>query len=145
LAAHLGSLGISYLVTSGVDGRAVPDQEALPHMGSFGRGHGREMTRGELGCALTYLQPFKRIACGPDPLVCVMEDDIELLPTALPLLNESTLGRLPGFDILRLFSVERQQRNPGRSGHATATASWSQYGQVGAPMRKFSVVKVPAN
>jgi glycosyl transferase, family 25 len=138
MTAHLGSFGICYLLTSGVDGRAVPDHEALPYMASFRRGHGRDMTRGELGCALTYLQLFKRIACGPDPLVCVMEDDIELLPSVLPFLNESTLGRLPEFDILRLFSVEHQQRRSAWkvgtcNGHSIVVpvrAGWGTHAQV---------------
>jgi glycosyl transferase family 25 len=138
MAAHLGSFRISYLLTSGVDGRAVPDHEALPYMASFRRSHGRNMTRGELGCALTYLQLFKRIACGPDPLVCVMEDDIELLPSVLPFLNESTLGRFPEFDILRLFSVEHQQHRSawkvgtcnGRSIVVPVRAGWGTYAQV---------------
>jgi glycosyl transferase family 25 len=138
MAAHLGSLGISYVLRSGVDGGAVPDQEALPHMASFRRGHGREITRGELGCALSYLQLFERIACGPDPLVCVMEDDIELLPTVLPFLDEATLGRLPEFDILRLFSVEHQQSRSawkvatfdGHSIVVPVRAGWGTYAQI---------------
>lgn len=135
---HLRSLGVAYAVAHGVDGRTVPDDEAIPHLTAFRKGHGREMTRGELGCALAYQQLFRRIADGPDPFVCVIEDDIDVLPTISPFLEETTLGRLPRFDVLRLFSNAHRQHKPawevvtlhGHSVVAPLRTGWGTYSQV---------------
>jgi glycosyl transferase family 25 len=104
--AHLRELGIPFVFSHAVDGYAIPESEAAPHLRSFREGYGRDMTRGELGCALSHLQLFRQIAAGPDPFVCTMEDDIDISPAILPFLDEATLRSLPPFDVLRLYSIE---------------------------------------
>jgi hypothetical protein len=42
----------------------------------------------------------------------VIEDDIDVLPTISPFLEETTLGGLPRFDVLRLFSNAHRQHKP---------------------------------
>jgi glycosyl transferase, family 25 len=106
---HLRSLDISYELVEAVDGRAIPDAEAAPHLSSFARGYGREMTRGELGCAMSHLMLYRRIAAGPDQFVCTMEDDISMSRVTLPFLDEAVLRSLPPFDVLRLFSVQSRR------------------------------------
>ena len=63
---HLRSLDIRYERVEAIDGHAVPDAEAAPHLHSFSKGYGREMTRGELGCAFSHLMLFRRIAAGAE-------------------------------------------------------------------------------
>jgi len=112
---HLRSLDIRYELIDGVDGRVVPDALAAPHLRSFSKGYGREMTRGELGCALSHLKLYRRIADGPDEFVCTLEDDIRVSPATLPFLDEAVLRSLPPFDVLRLFSVEHRRYKPAWS------------------------------
>ena len=112
---HLGSLDIPYELVEGVDGRTVPEAAAAPHLRSFSRGYGREMTRGELGCAISHLMMFRRIAAGADEFVCTMEDDINISRATLPFLDEAVLRSLPPFDVLRLFSVQNRRCKPAWS------------------------------
>jgi GR25 family glycosyltransferase involved in LPS biosynthesis len=112
---HLRSLDIPYELVEGVDGRTLPDAVAAPHLRSFSRGYGREMTRGELGCALSHLMLFRRIAAGPDEFVCTMEDDIRVSRAVQPFLDEALLRSLPPFDVLRLFSIENRRCKPAWS------------------------------
>jgi glycosyl transferase family 25 len=115
MAGHLGSLDIRYELVEGVDGRTVPEAAAAPHLRSFRKGYGREMTRGELGCALSHLMLFRRIAAGADEFVCTIEDDVSVSPATLPFLDEEVLRSLPPFDVLRLFSVENRRYKPAWS------------------------------
>jgi glycosyl transferase family 25 len=104
--AHLRELGIPFVFSHAVDGNTIPDSEAAPHFQLFREGYGRDMTRGELGCALSHMRLFRQIAAGPDPFVCTIEDDIDISPAILPFLDETTLRSLPPFDVLRLYSIE---------------------------------------
>lgn len=104
ITARLQSLGIPHTIVPAIDGNTIANDDALPDMERFRRSHGRAMTRGELGCARSHLRLVRDIAAGPDPMVCLMEDDIEIEPAALGFLDERTLTALPPFDVLRLFS-----------------------------------------
>jgi glycosyl transferase, family 25 len=112
---HLRSLDIRYELVEAIDGHAVPDAEAAPHLHSFSKGYGREMTRGELGCAFSHLMLFRRIAAGADEFVCTMEDDISLSGATPPFLDEAVLRSLPPFDVLRLFSIQNRRCKPAWS------------------------------
>jgi glycosyl transferase, family 25 len=115
MSGHLRSLDICYELVEGVDGRTVPEAAAAPHLHSFRKGYGREMTRGELGCAISHLMLFRRIAAGAHEFVCTMEDDISISRATLPFLDEQVLRSLPPFDVLRLFSVENRRCKPAWS------------------------------
>jgi glycosyl transferase, family 25 len=112
---HLRSLDIPHELVQAVDGRTVPDATAAPHLRSFRKGYGREMTRGELGCAFSHLMLYRRIAAGADEFVCTMEDDISMSRATLPFLDEAVLRSLPPFDVLRLFSVQIRRCKPAWS------------------------------
>ena len=136
--SHLRALGIPHTVVPGVDGRKIPDEDALPDMIRFRRSHGREMTRGELGCAYAYQRILREIAAGADSMVCVMEDDIEVASAAVQFLDERILARVPTFDVLRLFSNEHRQHKPawsqatilGRAVVAPLRTGWGTYAQI---------------
>jgi GR25 family glycosyltransferase involved in LPS biosynthesis len=136
--AHLGARTISYSVAEGIDGRAIPDSEAAKHNSTFRRGRGRDMTRGELGCALSHLRLIREIAVGTDPFICIMEDDIEISPDARTFLDEENLQSMPKFDVLRLYSDPHRQNKlawqvgavGGRSIVAPLRTGWGMYGQI---------------
>jgi glycosyl transferase, family 25 len=115
MAGHLQSLDIRYELVTGVDGRTVPEAAAAPHLRTFRKGYGREMTRGELGCAISHLMLFRRIAAGAEEFVCTLEDDISISRATLPFLDEAVLRSLPPFDVLRLFSIQNRRCKPAWS------------------------------
>ena len=135
---QLTALQIPHSFVSGIDGHAIPDDTALPAMDLFRAAYGREMTRGELGCACAHLELIRQIAAGDDPLVCAMEDDIELTYAARAFLHELVLSRIPPFDVLRLFSNNHRQRHAawhqatilGRAVVAPFRTGWGMYAQV---------------
>jgi GR25 family glycosyltransferase involved in LPS biosynthesis len=135
---HLSALHIPYRFVPGIDGRTIPDDAALPVMDLFRRSYGREMTRGELGCARAHLELIRQIASGDDPLVCVLEDDIELTHATRAFLHELVLSRIPPFDVLRFYSHHHRQRHAawhqatvlGRAVVAPFRAGWGTYAQV---------------
>jgi GR25 family glycosyltransferase involved in LPS biosynthesis len=105
MTTRLDRLGIRHEIVPGVDGRALGAHKVAEYNVAFRRGFNRDITRGELGCALAHLDFFRRIANGPDPLVCTMEDDIGLSEDIPQFLQEETLRTLPPFDVLRLFAT----------------------------------------
>jgi glycosyl transferase family 25 len=56
MTEQLVRLGVPHEIVPGVDGRALPADEVAKHNATFRRGFNRDITRGELGCALAYLQ-----------------------------------------------------------------------------------------
>jgi GR25 family glycosyltransferase involved in LPS biosynthesis len=105
MTEQLVRLGVPHEIVPGVDGRALPADEVAKHNATFRRGFNRDITRGELGCALAYRQLFRLISNGPDSFVCMMEDDIGLSGDIPSFLQEATLRALPPFDVLRLFAT----------------------------------------
>jgi len=135
---QLIALQIPHTFMAGIDGLAIPDDAALPAMDLFHRTYGREMTRGELGCARAHLELIRRVASGDNPLVCVMEDDIEVTHATRAFLHELVLARMPPFDVLRLYSNSHRQRHAawhqatvlGRAVVAPFRTGWGMYAQV---------------
>jgi GR25 family glycosyltransferase involved in LPS biosynthesis len=138
MAAQLGGLGLPYRLWRGIDGRAISPQDAKPYMDRVRSIYGRALTLGELGCALAHLSVAKQIVDDESPFACVMEDDIVTSPDALPFLEEETLGNLPPFDVLRLFSNQHRQHKlawqlttmNGRGIVAPFRCGWGMYAQV---------------
>jgi glycosyl transferase family 25 len=66
-----------YRLVHGVDGRSLTDAEVQEKYdsGKTKRDFGRELTRGELGCALAHLAAYRAIVEGSLPLALVFEDD----------------------------------------------------------------------
>jgi GR25 family glycosyltransferase involved in LPS biosynthesis len=61
-----------------------------------------------MGCAESHLTLLREIAEGDSEFVCILEDDAELSPEALQLLDMATLRSFPSFDVLRLQSRARR-------------------------------------
>jgi GR25 family glycosyltransferase involved in LPS biosynthesis len=102
IAAHLGRLGIPYRWFDAIDGATLsPAQRAR---------YGPTMPPGAMGCAESHLTVLHAIAEGSDPFVCILEDDAELSPAVVDLLDAAALGQLPSFDVLRLEGADGRSR-----------------------------------
>ncbi len=63
-------------------------------------GH-RPLGRGEVGCLLSHIEVWRRIAAGADEFAAVFEDDV-FLDSRLPLLLQAPELFPPGADIIKL-------------------------------------------
>jgi len=102
IATHLGGLGVPYRFFDAVDGATLPAPERARY--------GPTMPAGAMGCAESHLAVLREIAQGSDDFVCILEDDVELSPPAVALLEAATLARLPAFDVLRLEGADGRAR-----------------------------------
>ena len=79
IAAQLRALGIPFDVFAAVDGSTLDDEAvALAYDGEAARRRYREMSRGELGCALSHLGVYRRMLDERVGLALVLEDDARL-------------------------------------------------------------------
>jgi glycosyl transferase family 25 len=102
VAAHLGQLGIPYRVFDAVDGATLSAAQRDRY--------GPTMPPGAIGCAESHLALLREVAHGSDAFVCILEDDVELSPPVVELLDAAALGRLPPFDVLRLEGADGRPR-----------------------------------
>jgi GR25 family glycosyltransferase involved in LPS biosynthesis len=102
VAAHLGRLGIPYRLFDAVDGTTLCAAQRARY--------GPTMPAGAMGCAESHLAVLRAITQGDDEFVCILEDDAELSPSVVALLEAATLGRLPPFDVLRLEGDDGRPR-----------------------------------
>jgi GR25 family glycosyltransferase involved in LPS biosynthesis len=102
VAAHLGHLGIPYRVFDAVDGATLSAAQRARY--------GPTIPGGAMGAAESHLAVLRAIAEGDDAYVCILEDDAELSPAVLALLDAATLARLPAFDVLRLEGADGRSR-----------------------------------
>ncbi len=102
MAAHLGALGVPFKFFAAIDGSQLPATTRARYEPTI--------PAGAMGCAESHLALLRHIAQGDAAFVCVLEDDAELAPEALQLLDPATLESLPSFDVLRLESRDRRAR-----------------------------------
>lgn len=77
---QLTALGLSYFRVAAVDGSKL-SQEELDQVYDpvlCKRSLGRELARGEIGCAMSHLSIYKQMVASQMPLACVLEDDAQL-------------------------------------------------------------------
>jgi glycosyl transferase family 25 len=92
ISSQLEKLGIPYKVFNAIDGRKIPDTE-LPNLydrqGAIKESH--DLTRGELGCALSHLGVYREMVENSLNYALIVEDDAKLasdLPAVLKRLAE---------------------------------------------------------
>lgn len=72
-------LGIDYRVIEAVDGRGLAVDEKAPYSKSIAlRDFGRELTPGEIGCALTHIKIWKLILDEGIEEALILEDDVHI-------------------------------------------------------------------
>ncbi len=76
---QLDAMGVAYLFFPATDGKTITQEERL----LYSRKHafeykGRELSKGEIGCALTHARIYQQMTDNNIPEVLVLEDDITL-------------------------------------------------------------------
>ena len=93
-----------------IDGRELTDSEieAVYDKWRTRFCHGKELTRGEIGCALSHIEFYRRVVVDNAPGF-VFEDDVELTETVKNALNELSefLSRHPEPCLVQLPGLER--------------------------------------
>jgi hypothetical protein len=102
IAAHLGALGVPFKFFAAINGAQVSQPVRARHDPTIPVGF--------VGCSESHLALLREITQGDSEFVCVLEDDAELAPLALQLLELAVLRSLPRFDVLRLESYPRPSK-----------------------------------
>lgn len=109
-AAELERLGITYQRIPAVNGRSISEEE-LAHVYDA-RANARRarhpLIGPEIGCYLSHISVWERIAAGSAPGGIVLEDDFaasDSLPAVIDALKDDD----GGWEIVKLFSLHRQQ------------------------------------
>jgi GR25 family glycosyltransferase involved in LPS biosynthesis len=102
--ALLKSLNLEYERIPAIDGSKLTEQEIKANYSPFWFGlfHGRQISRGELGCAMSHRLAYQRIVAEQLPEALICEDDIELaaeLPRILNKISEAAKD----FDVVQLY------------------------------------------
>ena len=105
ISDHLDALGLRFSRIAAVDGHAVPAE--IRHKLTQGAPrYKRPLTPAEIGCTLSHLLVWDRIARGPAPVAIVLEDDARLRPGAGAQL--AALAAMPvNWDMLKLCHSNR--------------------------------------
>jgi glycosyl transferase family 25 len=103
MQAHLAGINVPFAFFDAVDGATISaTQRKALDVRPITRKYGRTLSQGEIGLAASWIQLLRTIGTGPNPFVCVLEDDARLLPGATRLMSEEFLSSLPQFDLIML-------------------------------------------
>jgi len=111
MQTQMQRLGIEYQVFEAIDGRSLDQDQKAPYSRSIAlRDFGRELTPGELGCALSHIKMWQRLVNSEYDEVLILEDDVligwalievlenrEKLPSDYQHINFSTKARQQPF------------------------------------------------
>jgi len=79
ITARLRELGMSFEVSTGVDGQSLTQEDLAPYSPSSAFSVlGREMHRNEVGCFLSHAAIWKGLADGDEQEVLIFEDDMRI-------------------------------------------------------------------
>lgn len=102
LSDSLGRLGLAHVRVPAVLGKEVPGWEDLVDRGLYGARNRNVMPRpGEVGCYLSHLKAMETFLGTAEPWCVILEDDVEVLPGCVPVLD--ALGRRDDWDLAKLF------------------------------------------
>ena len=103
ISRRLQSLGIQYTRLSAVDGNLLPEAERASFIAARPR-DGRSWGDGQIGCFLSHLSAWERIASGSEPFAVVIEDDVHV-SNATPVFLQDTSWIPADANIVRLEST----------------------------------------
>lgn len=85
---HLSQLGIPFEIIDAVDGRELSAAQLAESYCANGARQtiGREMTAGEIGCALSHLQLYRRMVADDIEIALILEDDAQIQTSLTTLL-----------------------------------------------------------
>jgi glycosyl transferase, family 25 len=104
ISHHLGALGLAFELVEAVDGRELSRETlgALYDPVLARRKLSRELTLGEIGCALSHLRLYRRMLDEDVPEVLILEDDVVIDPACIDILRRPE--RFPsGWELILLF------------------------------------------
>jgi glycosyl transferase family 25 len=120
MKAQLDGLGLPFRFLDAVDGRVMSEKAREQVAPSRMRRYWSRLTGGEIGCALSHIAAMQMIAAGPDPVVAVFEDDVDIPPEFPQFLAELERDP-PPFDMMWLSQVPpKRHRAIMRVGHRLA-------------------------
>jgi glycosyl transferase family 25 len=112
MQTQLANAGVAFTRQAGVWGDAVPD-DLKPY---FYDAEGRPLTgmkRGEIGCYASHLRALKRVAAGECGAVAlIMEDDLNIDPDFLDVVEQAFAALPADWDIVRLSNSPRRAYAP---------------------------------
>lgn len=107
ISAHLQDLGLTYRFFEAVDGRHFNVQAHPDYNGRRRRlCYGRDLTGGELGCALSHRAVCEDIRAKGVPLALVLEDDV-VLNADVPAVLAALSGMTDRFDLVRFLGSRK--------------------------------------
>jgi glycosyl transferase family 25 len=102
LAGSLQALALPFERISAVLGKEVPNWEQLVDAALYASRNRLPMPRpGEVGCYLSHLKAMEEFLRTDAPWCVILEDDVEVLPSCLPVL--AALGEKDDWDLVKLF------------------------------------------
>jgi glycosyl transferase family 25 len=103
ISRRLQALGIPYSRLSAVDGSAMPEKDRTAFIASRPR-DGRTWSAGQVGCFMSHVKAWEKIAEGLEPYGVIIEDDVHVSDEAPAFLKSSNW--IPAdADIVRLEST----------------------------------------
>ena len=94
MQTQMQRLDLDYRIIEAIDGRSLGDNEKAPYSKSIAlRDFGRELTAGEIGCALTHIKIWELMVKEGIEEILILEDDVHLGTALIGVLNHR--DRLP--------------------------------------------------
>ena len=98
MGRRLGELGVHFSFFEATDGRELSASAAADacDLGAIRRNLGRDMSRGEIGCAMSHRSVYRKMIEDSIPRAVVLEDDIvidDAFPAALTALAKRPVRR----------------------------------------------------
>jgi|SRR6185437_763909 len=142
MRAELSRLGVEFERIPGVDGTALSSQVVAEfrYLRPLSGGDPRRVwTVGHIGCFLSHVAVWRRIASGSDPIAAVFEDDVHLSALLGRFLQD--FGWVPGdADIVRFETTGHGMRlgkaAARHEGIAVRPASFNAWGTAGYAIRR---------
>jgi len=134
IRSNLASFGLKFSRISGVVGKEISDWEKYVDLPSYAWRNRLDVPRlGEIGCYLSHLKAIEAFLQTDNAYCVILEDDVEILPPFLDILN--ALKEKNDWDVVKLFNFHNgmpvKKRQLGLSHklvlHLTRTTSSAAY------------------
>ena len=100
---NLNMLGLPFKRIQGIVGKELPNWEKYVDLKAYAKRNRRTIPRlGEIGCYLSHLKAMETFLQTNDPWCIILEDDAEVLPGCLDVIN--ALAAEDDWDLVKLFN-----------------------------------------
>jgi len=109
---HLTQLGLEFERFAAIDGACLsPALERLYDQNRALQVHGKALSPGEIGCALSHAAIYQRMQDEAAPVALILEDDVVLAEEAIHIISKSISSSFP-WDIINLISDVDERLDP---------------------------------